>query len=55
MGIPDIYAAVKRATVAVVLELPNRIPARPFTIIGSGFCIHQKGSSSLVSMSFGLL
>jgi hypothetical protein len=43
MGIPDIYAAVKRATVAVVLELPNRIPARPFTIIGSGFCIHPEG------------
>jgi hypothetical protein len=43
MGIQDIYAAVKRATVAIVLELPDRIPARPFTIIGSGFCIHPQG------------
>jgi hypothetical protein len=44
MGIQDVYAAVKRATVAIVLELPDRIPARPFTIVGSGFCIHPEGA-----------
>jgi hypothetical protein len=43
MGIQDIYAAVKRATVAIVLEFPDRIPARPFTIVGSGLCIHPAG------------
>lgn len=44
MCIQDVYAAVKRATVAIVLELPDRIPARPFTIVGSGFCIHPEGA-----------
>ena len=43
MSIQEIYAAVKRATVAIVLEFPGRIPARPFTIVGSGFCIHPEG------------
>jgi S1-C subfamily serine protease len=43
MAIQDVQAAVKRATVAIVLEFPDRIPARPFQIIGSGFCIHPEG------------
>jgi hypothetical protein len=43
MNIREIYAAVKRATVAIVMEFPDRIPARPFSIVGSGFCIHPDG------------
>jgi S1-C subfamily serine protease len=43
MDIQEIQAAVKRATVAIVLEFPGKIPARPFTIVGSGFCIHPEG------------
>ncbi len=39
----EIYAAIKKATVAVVMEIPNRLPQRPFTTIGSGFCIHRDG------------
>jgi hypothetical protein len=39
----EIYAAIKRATVAIAMELPNRLPLRPFTTIGSGFCIHPDG------------
>ena len=39
----EIYDAVKRATVGIVAETPDRLPKRPFTIIGSGFCIHPKG------------
>src|SRR5437870_3762003 len=43
MSIQEVYSAVKRATVAIVTEFPGRIPARPFAIIGSGFCIHPEG------------
>ncbi len=43
MSIQEVYAAVKRATVAIVMEFPGRIPRRPFTIVGSGFCIHPEG------------
>jgi len=38
-----IYEAVKKATVAIVAEIPGNIPRRPFTIIGSGFCIRPEG------------
>jgi S1-C subfamily serine protease len=34
---------VKKATVAIVAELHNALPKRPFTIIGSGFCIDPLG------------
>jgi S1-C subfamily serine protease len=34
---------VKTATVGVVASYPERLPERPFTIIGSGFCIRQEG------------
>lgn len=39
----DLYERVKRATVAIVMEIPNRLPKKPFTIVGSGFCIHKEG------------
>ena len=39
----SIYDAVKKATVAIVAEIPGNIPRRPFTIIGSGFCIRSEG------------
>jgi S1-C subfamily serine protease len=42
-GKKDIYDAVKRATVAIIVEQPKRFPKRPFTIAGSGFCIHPEG------------
>jgi hypothetical protein len=51
MGIQEVYTAVKRATVAIVMEFPGRIPARPFAIIGSGFCIHPEGVVVTWSMS----
>lgn len=38
-----IYDAVKKATVAIVVSLSDRIPQRPFAIVGSGFCIHPAG------------
>jgi S1-C subfamily serine protease len=38
-----VYDAVKKATVAIVLEHPERVPAKPFTIVGSGFCIDPRG------------
>jgi Trypsin-like peptidase domain len=38
-----IYDAVKRATVAIVIAHPETIPRKPFTIVGSGFCIHPEG------------
>jgi S1-C subfamily serine protease len=40
-----VYNAVKAATVAVALFHPNNPGSknRPFTIIGSGFCIHSAG------------
>jgi len=39
----EIYDAVKKATVGIVIETPERLPKRPYTIIGSGFCIHKEG------------
>jgi S1-C subfamily serine protease len=39
----SIYDSVKKATVAIVAELPNAFPRRPFRIIGSGFCIDPTG------------
>lgn len=39
----EIYDTVKKATVGIVMELPGRLPQRPFTILGSGFCIHPDG------------
>jgi hypothetical protein len=39
----ELYDRVKKATVAIVVEIPNRLPQEPFTIIGSGFCIHSAG------------
>jgi S1-C subfamily serine protease len=39
----EFYDRVKKATVAVVVEIPNRLPQKPFAIIGSGFCIHSAG------------
>lgn len=39
----SVYDAVKKATVAIVAEIPGHIPRRPFTIFGSGFCIHPEG------------
>jgi S1-C subfamily serine protease len=38
-----IYEAVKKATVAIVAEVPGNISKRPFAIIGSGFCIRPEG------------
>ena len=38
-----IYNDIKKATVAIVLFHPERMPECPFTIIGSGFCVHEKG------------
>jgi S1-C subfamily serine protease len=38
-----IYDAVKKATVAIVASIPGSFPNRPFTIIGSGFCIRSEG------------
>ena len=38
-----IYDAVKKATVAIVASISGSIPNRPFTIFGSGFCIHSEG------------
>jgi S1-C subfamily serine protease len=38
-----IYEAVKKATVAIVAQIPGNIPRRPFTIVGSGFCIRREG------------
>jgi S1-C subfamily serine protease len=43
MSSQDVYNAVKKATVAIVASLPDRFPQRPFTIYGSGFCIHPEG------------
>ena len=39
----EVYALVKKATVAIVTSHSDRLPKRPFSIIGSGFCIHRKG------------
>lgn len=34
---------MKKATVAIVASYPDKFPNRPFTIYGSGFCIHPEG------------
>jgi S1-C subfamily serine protease len=43
MPTSDIYEAVKKATVAIIATYENALPQRPFTIIGSGFCIDAEG------------
>jgi S1-C subfamily serine protease len=43
MSANSINDAIKRATVAIVLSHPEKIPQKPFTIIGTGFCIHPEG------------
>jgi Trypsin-like peptidase domain len=43
MNAKAVYDAVKKATVAIVMEYPERLPAKPFTIVGSGFCIDPRG------------
>jgi Trypsin-like peptidase domain len=43
MNPKTIYETIKRATVAIVATHPDTLPARPFTIVGSGFCIHPEG------------
>jgi S1-C subfamily serine protease len=40
---PAVYDAVKKATVAIVAEIPGNTPNRPFTIIGSGVCVRSEG------------
>jgi hypothetical protein len=39
----EFYDRVKKATVAIVVEIPNCLPQKHFAIIGSGFCIHSAG------------
>jgi hypothetical protein len=39
----NVYEAVKRATVALVATFENVIPKRPFSIVGSGFCVAPDG------------
>jgi S1-C subfamily serine protease len=43
MSTKSIFEQIKRATVAIVVWREDQLPQRPFTIIGSGFCIHPKG------------
>jgi S1-C subfamily serine protease len=43
MSSTGIYDAVKNATVALIATYENALPKRPFTIIGSGFCIFPDG------------
>jgi S1-C subfamily serine protease len=43
MSVASVYESVKKATVAIVAEVPATFPKRPFTIIGSGFCIDPIG------------
>ncbi|MBI3849219.1 MAG: trypsin-like peptidase domain-containing protein [Verrucomicrobia bacterium] len=38
----EIFAQVRRATVGLVLFHPN-IPQKPYTIVGSGFCVDPNG------------
>jgi len=44
MSLSAIYDAVKRATVAIIAVHSDRLPQRPFDIVGSGFCIHPSGA-----------
>ena len=39
----EFYDRVKKATVAIIMELPNSLPQKFFAIVGSGFCIHSAG------------
>lgn len=39
----ETFDAVKKATVAIVISERNKLPNKPFTIIGSGFCIDPRG------------
>jgi len=41
-GTQQLFQRVKSATVAMVILHENH-PKRPFTILGSGFCIHPRG------------
>lgn len=43
MSSASVYEAVKKATVAIIATYQNALPQRPFTIIGSGFCIAPDG------------
>jgi len=38
-----IYDAVKKAAVAIVATYRDVLPQRPFSIIGSGFCVDPEG------------
>jgi len=42
MSTNEIFARVRRATVGLVLFHPN-VPQKPYTIIGSGFCVDPSG------------
>lgn len=43
MSSKSIYESIKKATVAIAIAHPETLPKKPFTIIGSGFCIHKDG------------
>jgi hypothetical protein len=43
MNVNRIYDAIKRATVAIVVSHLEKLPQKPFRIIGPGFCIHPEG------------
>jgi S1-C subfamily serine protease len=43
MNSRNIFERVKKATVAIVISEPTKAPKAPFTIVGSGFCIHPEG------------
>src|ERR1700693_2489225 len=43
MSSASVCETVKRATVAIIANYQNTLPKRPFTIIGSGFCIDADG------------
>jgi hypothetical protein len=42
MNYSEIFKKVKKATVSLAILHKDK-PNRPFTIIGSGFCIHKEG------------
>lgn len=43
MSLADTYRAIKGATVSIVATYPERLPQRPFVVMGSGFCIDPAG------------
>jgi S1-C subfamily serine protease len=43
MNSRDVFERVKKATVAIVISEPKKAPKTPFTIVGSGFCVHPEG------------